>query len=679
MDPFVRNITDVLSQDKLQTNVKESKALSKLEDQANSTQCTVDPETEKSCQGFANSLLPAGYKETGWKTLLEVKYRTTDRKSGRNSARATYMPIDLAEYRYMMDKENPEITSEAQLNAEAKEAQEFYSSMGWNIDPLDVKTQLIIDEFNKDSTFSKLPDLKAKNEFMYQRLGEYTKSMSNDEYLRFMSSVAGYVDYNTERSQWKQTEEAGKGIVTPFEQITKTKAGICGDIHSMVAKMGEQRGWEAFTVGYALKGSQHIVTAMVDPKDKNKLMLVNYGTYETQDLNNGDWIKPTPEKNMQDLGIQMRIFKNAKTGDVSGKMQQIATIPTALGSFMGDLFKREQHIANAMPSNQNFRVEKVGAEINRHKVNVKQNGNKITDKLAGEGIVIYEGETDGAQIYGVAVSRDVYKDIYRWDDDQKKCVLKKNKYFQLGVAASLVDLKQSQTTGNFYAYLNMKGGEILHVYQSERFQFKGVIGYEFTGVAASGQGSTTFDGDFKTLLGVVADFNKGPTKIHTALTVETTIGLRDQSLMTDTSTLAKNLNPINFNAVSLDANLSHKISDKMSFVTNNNLTLTRVGGRVFLSTGIISGNTSIMASYQGGVKPLNIGNTIRNVNLLQNYNDMDGVRLSLTQGFSNKNRSISGSVSAYGGLSTSTEKMLPMAGASLKLNLGGKKKKSTGR
>ena len=674
MDPFVRNITDVLSQNKFQTNTTEARALSKLEDQSNSANCTVDPETEKSCQGFADSLLPNDYKETGWKTLLEVKYRATDKKSGRNSARSTYTDFDFWEYR-QSGKGNSEITTEAQLDAEVQATRDFYRSEGFDIDPFNVKVQLIIDQFQKDDVFNKLPDLKAKNDFMYQRIGEYTKSMNNDEYLRFMSSMAGYVDYNTERSMWKQTEETGLGIVTPFEQVTKSKAGICGDIHTMVAKMGEQRGWEAFTVGYALKGSQHIVTAMVDPKDKNKLMLVNYGTYETQDLNNGDWIKPTPSNKMQDLGIQMRIFKNDKTGDVSGKMQQIATIPTALGSFMSDLFKRENHIAGAMPANQNFRVEKAGAEQTRHKVSLKKDGNKITDKLAGEGIVIYEGETDDAQIYGVAVSRDVYKDIYRWDDEQKKCVLKKNKYFQLGVAASLVDLKHNDTTGNFYAYISMKGGQILHVYQSERFQFKGVIGYEFNGVSASTEGTTTFDGDFKTLLGVVADYNKGPTKIHTALTMETSVGLRNQNLMTDLSTLKSNLNPVNFNAVSLDASLTHKVNDKMSFVTDNNFTLTRVGGRVFLSTGILTGKTSIMASYQSGVKPLNIGNTLQNVNLLQNYNDMDGVRLSLTQGFGNKNRSISGSVSGYAGLSTSTEKMMPMAGASLKLNLGGSKKK----
>ena len=139
MDPFVQNITDVLSQNQFQTNTTEARALSRLEDQSNSTNCTVDPETEKSCQGFANSLLPVGYKKTGWKTLLEVKYRVTDKKSGRNSARATYNPIDLSGYRSITGNGNPEITSEAQLDEETRDAQQFYRNQGIELDPLDLK------------------------------------------------------------------------------------------------------------------------------------------------------------------------------------------------------------------------------------------------------------------------------------------------------------------------------------------------------------------------------------------------------------------------------------------------------------------------------------------------------------------------------------------------------------
>ncbi len=505
--------------------------------------------------------------------------------------------------------------------------------------------------------------------------------MNDQEYIRFLSSVAGFVDYNDDRADFIQKEGAGKGIVTPFEQVMGTNSGICGDIHSMAAKMAETRKgkngepkFEAFTVGYALKGMQHVVTAIHD-KETDMLTVINYGRYEEQDMKDGQWVNPT-SGNMPEMGTQLRIYKNDKTGDPMGKMQQIANIPTALGSFMNALFVKENQIAKAMPQNENYRIEKLGAETSREKVEIKHDGNKITDKVVGEGIVIYEGETDGAQIYGIALSHNVFKDMYKWDAEKRECVLKKSKYFSVGVAGSLVDLNQAEIENTIYVYLNMKGGKIFHIYQSENFQFKGVIGYELEGYGSRyDQGFLTADGNLSTFLGLVADYNKNGTSIHTSLTYEMNAGFKNQNLMTDLSTLPKNVNPLGFNALSTDLNIQHKINDQNTFVSNNNLTMTRVGGRVFLSTGIIHNNTTLMASYQGGVKPLPIGNTLQSVNLLQNFNNMDGFRLSAAQNFSNKKGSLSGTISGYGGISTSTVKPLPMAGATLKLNLNGNQKR----
>lgn len=673
----VSDVTDILAQKKLQ-NVETAKELSKLEDLANDNNCDAQMEKEQSCQGFANSLIPKGYKDKGWKTLFEIKYQPVDQTPRRSSSRANYQPIDFENNGFVTS--NKEITTAAELDAEVASLMGQMQSQGWTVDPFDVRTQVILNQFTNEDIYKNLPTLAAKNDYMFNRVKEYSKSMNDQEYLRFISAIAGYVDYNDDRAAFIQKEGAGKGVVTPFEQVMGLNSGVCGDIHSMAAKMAEQRGWEAFTVGYALEGMQHVVTAMADPKNPGKLMIVNYGKYEEQDLKNGQWVNPTPTGNMQEMGMQLRIFKNDKTGDAMGKMQQIATVPTALGSFMSDLFKKEYQISKAMPQNENYRSEKLGAETSRRKVNVKKDGDKITDRIAGEGLVIYEGETDGATIYGIAVSHDVYKDIYRYDEKEGKCVLKKNKYFSVGVAGSLIDLKRAEIEDTFYAYLNMKGGQIFHIYQSERFQFKGVIGYELEGfVSKYDEGFLTADGNLSTFLGVVADYNKNGTTVHTALNYEMNVGLRNQNLMNDFSKIPSNVNPFNFNAVSLDLNVSQKLNDKTTLFTNNNMTMTRVGGRVLLSTGVIHNNTSIMASYQGGVKPLNIGNSLQTVNLLQNFNNMDGFKLTATQNFSNKKGNFSGSISGYGGISTSTPKPIPMFGAGATINLGGKKRKPAGR
>ena len=683
ISPIISNtandVTDILTNKGLQQDLEIAKNTSALEDLTNDNSCGVEIDSQPTCQGFANSLMPEKYKDKGWKSLLEIKYQPISKPKSGATARANFSPINLSFYRSNNQLDIKELKTKEDIEGEVVKITNWYKENYYTtLDPFNLQTNLIIEQFNNPQFFPATNTLKQNNDLMFSRMGELTKSMSDQDYLRFVSAMAGYVDYNDERAGFVQQNGAGLGIVTPFEQLSNSKSGVCGDIHSMAAKLGELRGWESFTVGYSLEGMQHVVTAMVNPNDPNNLKIVNYGNYEEHALNDGNSVKPVPNSqggSWSEIGMQMRIFKNDKTGDPLGKMQQIATVPTALGSFMSDLFKKDYQISKAMPQNQNYRLEKVGGENSQHKLNTSVDGKKLTDKLVGEGLVVYEGETDNAHIYGIAVSHNVYKDLYRYDAKEGKCVLKKNKYFSIGIAGSLIDLNQAKMENTFYAYLNMKGGEIFHVYQSEHFQFKGVIGYELEGFASTYNNQfLTGDGNFTTLMGVIADYQNKGTVIHTALTYESTIGLRNQNLMTDFKSLPTNLNPMNFNALSLDANLIQKINDKTTFVTNNNFSLTRVGGRVLLSTGLIHKNTSIMASYQGGVRPLKIGNTLQDVNLLQNFNNMDGFRLSATQSFTNKNGSLSGSISGYGGISTSTVSPMPMAGASLKINLNGKKR-----
>ena len=673
------NVIDVLAQPSLQKTNENAMQLSNLED-LNENSCVEDsPQIDEhpSCLGMAESLLPSGYKEKNWRTLLEIKYQPIS-PVAKNQSADVEMGKDLYQYRVYSGQPERLLDSQQDLESEAQKISDWYkTARGQNVSVDRIKPTLIMEQMTNSNFYPGL-SVDEANKVMFNRLSEITKSLNDDEFLNLLSLSTSYANYNDARQSFHQKQGGGYGLVTPFEVLNTTApgGGICGDIHSMVAKMGETRGWEAFTVGYAVSGSQHVVTAVVNPKDPDKLMIVNYGSYQKIDLNNGDWINPTPQGDSyyDELGTQLRIFKNNKTGDPLGKMQQIATIPTALGSFMNDLFKKQNQISKAMPANNNYIVQKQTFERNRHEVESAENGNQIVDKLAGEGLVVYQGKTNNANIYGVAVSHDVYKTLYRWDPKEGKCVPKKNKYFSVGLANSLVTLPEPGFVNAYYAYLNMKGGQIFHVYQTEYFQFKGIIGYELEAFGTNAEGLFSGDGNFTTLMGVIADYNKKGLKVQTGLKVESNLGLRDQGLMTDFRTIPTNLNPISFNAVSLDVNLSQQITPKTSFVTNNNITMSRVGGYVVLSTGIITGNTSIMASYQGGVKAVPIGNSLQQVNLLQNFNNMDGFRITAGHNFSNKSGTFSGNVSGYAGVSTSTPKGSPIGGVSLKANISGKKK-----
>jgi hypothetical protein len=669
------SIIEVVTHPNLQNNQLDKMIVletAKLEDQyrqstLDDVECLTEVPQDVTCEDLKESLVPEGLKQKGWKVLFEAKYIPVDDHPGnqriRGSANVNLQRMSEDLDWYYRNQTEPALLTEQDFQAELLKIQNSYPSAAAD----NYIGALLLRQLQQTENYDQMMD----------RFKELSKGLTDQQYLQFLTAIGGWAEYNDDRASFSQSQGAGLGRVGPFEQIIGTQTGVCGDIHSMVAKFAEQRGWEAFTVGYALEGEQHVVTAVVDPNNKDKLMVVNYGRYEEQALNNGNSVLPTPTNpGSSELGMQMRIFKNNAKNGGDGQMQQLAQVPTALGSFMNTLFQKQGQIKGAMAENENFRREKVDFEYESQKIKTKKNG-KIQDRLMSEGISIYEGQTDNAHIYGIAVSHNVYKNLYSFDPKQKKCVPKKSKYFSAGVAGSLIDLPYDQLQDNFYVYLNIKGGQILNLYQTEHFQFKGFIGYELEGFAAFYKegGLLTADGNLAVFSGVMAEYQKNNTALYGGVSLETNVTLKDQNLMTDFSALPKNIAPFNFNALKVDAGLQQKLNDKMTFVTNNQLLISRVGNRVILSTGIIHQNTSLMLSYQGGMKSLNIGNSLQSVNLLQNFNQTDGVRLTVGQNFSNRSGSLSGNFSAYGGLSTTTPTVQPFGGASLKLNINGGKNK----
>jgi hypothetical protein len=651
------DILDIISQTH---DLESQKQAGLLEDTLHSgQQCSTIDETDQ-CAEFAESLLPQGKKEKGWRTVFEIKYRPMDLR-GESLRTPSRMRIERglnAINQYYQNTERENLESQEAIMIEAEKIQTWAASRDPILSLEDTRAALMISELQKS---------KSYNEMM-AHLRSLSSTMSDDDYLHFLSGVAGWVDYNDARAGFVQNEGAGLGRIGPFELLKATSTGICGDIHSMVAKLAEQRGWEAYTVGYAVTGSQHVVTAISNPSNPNSLMIVNYGRFEENALNDGNSIRATPSsQGWSDVGMQMRIFKNTASGGADGAMQQIATIPNALGSFMLDLFQRQNQISKTMPQNENYRKTSTELGTTSRSTKLNSDGSRLTEKEVANGIIIYEGETDNASLFGVAVNREVYKTLYRYDPATGKCVPKKNKYFAIGLAASQIQLPLEGLNNTFYAYLNMKGGQIFHIYETDNFKFKGLLGYEFEAFGATENDGSflSADGQLSTFMGLITDYNNKGTSIKTTLKWEGNVAMKDQNLMTDFSTLPRNINPVALNAASLQVNTSHRVSPQTTLLTDNKIIMSRVGSRLLLSTGVLQNNSSVMLSYQGGMKPIQISG----VNFLQNLNGPDGLRLSVGHHFSNRQGTLSGNVSGWGGMSVETPQRQYFGGATLKMNL----------
>jgi hypothetical protein len=118
--------------------------------------------------------------------------------------------------------------------------------------------------------------------------------------------------------------------------------------------------------------------------------------------------------------------------------------------------------------------------------------------------------------------------MYGYNPKKKKCVRKKSKYFSVVVAGSLIDLPYDLIQDNYYVYLNIKGGQIIHIFENPHFEFKGFLGYELEGFASfyKDGGLLTADDNLAVFTGVMAEYKKNKTALYGGISLETNVTLK---------------------------------------------------------------------------------------------------------------------------------------------------------
>lgn len=639
---------------------KESASLSSdLEDKVAEV-CEIPSEPEGIDE---KSSMPEPLKKDGWKVLFEVQYNPIAQDDRTLSSH--FIPKGSGvnfenTYSAIYGRSIP--NDLAGINQAAQDLNPYYSVMPQE----SVRNILIIRQLEKAQTPNQ----------MYAQFNNYSGGMNKQEKLNFLANLGSYITYDQDRAQFMASQDNGaKGKISPFQIMRENSpGGICGDIHSTIAKFAEMSGFEAFTIGYALSngdfkqtGPQHVITAVVDPSNKGQVHLINYGTIETNDLSKGKSLKLAPESS-PGTGIIYRIFKNSGDPE-TGKMQQIGVLPTSLKGFFDELTKREFQLQKVMPQNMNFQQNKVGF---KHEKESKYDRAKTSvHKQLGSGLVVYQGSTQEGDIWGVAISHDNYKKIYSKDGN-----LKRSKYFSTTLSGSLLDNNAFESGPDAYMiYLKMTGGKIFHLIESPQFKFGGAVGYNFEAMMVSNKESgvaNTADINGETFMQVLAEYQKKNTHISMALKLDTTLAMKDQNLMTDLSALKSNIDPLKPNALKANIDVTQTIDEKTKLTGSAAAILTNMGSQVIVSTGIIKNATSVELKYTAGLGSAGLSkNHIKQTNLLTQTLGFDGTRLSAGQGFQNRSRTIKGQVGGYAGISNLGQ---GYGGVSLKLDLSKKTK-----
>ncbi len=616
--------------------------------------------------------IPEELKQEGWHVVFEVQFAPTVEKDTKNGTVFSdgFNGSDLVYVDWRLQTNNLGITD---VPDKISDFSAFGEQTGIDMENSGNKQGLI---FRKvQSAYSQSQELGMST------LKNYSNQMSDDEYMNFLSRVASWVPYNDDRAAFQQKPGAGQGVVTTQNQMAGTMYGVCGDIHSMVSKMAEVRGWEAITVGYALPGgSQHVVSAIVNPNNPDQVNMINYGTMQTNDLNDPNHNPLALSDDWHDIGIGMRLFKNDLGDGKEGQMVQIGNIPTSLGNFFRDLMVKDyQAKEKAFNGDQNFSQNVLTMENVKDKTIEKKNGTEVNKKFQN-GISIYEGAVDGAHIWGMAVNHDVFKEISKPDG-----TLKRLGYSGAGLGTAMVDFnRNSESTASLdtlYVYLNMRGGSIYKLVETPYVKLQGLLGYEVTGFAAFNRESGALesaDGNLETFIQLAGEYNKNNTHIRFAGKLDQTVALRNQNLMTDMNAnfLQGNINPFLVNAASAEFHFQQNLGPQTALTADAKYTVSRFGNRVSLSTGVIVGGSQFVAGYNGGFTNLRLPGTTTQTNFMTNQGQlMDGLYMGYNGNYNW--RTVSGTFNANVGYGVGASNQ-PFFQVGTKINLGipPKKKKT---
>jgi hypothetical protein len=219
----------------------------------------------------------------------------------------------------------------------------------------------------------------------------------------------------------------------------------------------------------------------------------------------------------------------------------------------------------------------------------------------------------------------------------------------------------------------MRGGRIYTLKETRFVKLQGLIGYEINGFMATNAqfgGLEAADGTLNTFAQLLGQYNKNGTHITFAGKMDMFAGLQDQSLMTDLNeNFSGNIRPFKTNAISEEVHLKQDIKGtNLSLAIDEKVTLAHFGNRVFLSAGIVSGNSKFSTGYAGGFTNLRLPGTSTTTNFMTNQGPtLDGFFVGYDGSY--KFKTMSGTFGATAGYSPDLKMPFVNAKATINLNL----------
>jgi len=466
--------------------------------------------------------------------------------------------------------------------------------------------------------------LKANNlEELQSLIKTQTESMSDEEFLFYLSDMASLLPYNKPKSEFDQDHGDTDTLFSMLSEQRKANdenykgddfGGVCGDIHfatSLIGETARPNSYEYFTASYVMQGSMHVYTFAVDKNNNDRAVVINYsGVQSTNNLNGVESILPhNSTGSFNNIGAEVRIFKHTGTDiENEGTSKHVATLPTAIGGFLNQVVLQD-HQQTATPGYNNFNTQEIAFEKDKTKTIVKTTtdteGNTTEKKKTLEitnGVKLIHGTLNNGGVGDTDIfSVLAYRRSAR-NTDQAGNVINPNQFgFESNLSAGVTHISQShlfQDESSMLMRLNYFQGIHRNIVRTENVNIQAnatstVYGDFHLQKDQTTQQYNTPTGNMNmtTSIGVGAKYNTSKNSILTSdVRLEHTVGLTEERSMFDISQLPGNFQ-MTPNVLRARMDYRQRVSPKLQVSPNIEYIGTQVGGATRFGNNFIMSST----------------------------------------------------------------------------------------
>jgi len=232
-----------------------------------------------------------------------------------------------------------------------------------------------------------------------ESLNEIKDHLSFNEKIQLVSHFGGRFSNNYNYDRAAGNGARADGVVTIEEMLTSvqtsTPGGVCRDVTNAQSQMLMELGVaenHIFQTAYSTEGEGHVVMAVRDPNDPNRIMRINYSyTDEVDDRSGGAAL--TQNSSLPDFGQNFRIY------DAHGK--PVGRVPTEFGEVLRDV-TRSRKLSDGL--SRNFSMNKVYVDTPLGIGSIYNAQTVSGDKIVG--VAFRNAQTQQAGLnYGITLTR----------------------------------------------------------------------------------------------------------------------------------------------------------------------------------------------------------------------------------------------------------------------------------